>query len=144
MEFLDCSAHVVTTAMKTKVILMRLKTMIKNNPNSINDKEVNKGPSEHYELIDITRLQSNAENNKFSQEGVETFKDVKKEVRNYAAFSENSKEDISTNTNPSLKNLAKLCKFQTRIFYTVCYAVRYKKSRKFDKCENEKQSKKNL
>ena len=119
MEFLDCSAHVVTTAMKTKVILMIPKTMIKNNPNSIDNKEVNKGPSEHYELIDITRLQSNAENGKFSQEGVAKFKDVEKEVRNYAAFSENSKEDISSNTNPSLKNLAKLCKSQTEIFYTV-------------------------
>lgn len=89
-------------------------------------------------------MQSNAENDKFSQEGVGKFNDVKKEVRNYAAFSENSKEDISTNTNPSLKNLAKLCKSQTEIFYTACYAVRYKKSRKFDKCENEKQSKKTL
>ena len=87
-------------------------------------------------------MQSNAENDKFSQEGVGKFNDVKKEVRNYAAFSENSKEDISTNTNPSLKNLAKLCKSQTEIFYTACYAVRYKKSRKFDKCDNEKQSKK--
>ena len=106
------------------------KTMIKNNPNSIDNKEVNKGPSEHYELIDITRLQSNAENDKFSQESVGKFKDVEKEARNYAAFSENSKEDISTNTNPSLQNLAKLCKSQTGIFYTVYYAVRYKKKQK--------------
>ena len=116
--------------------------MIKNNPNSIDNKEVNKGPSEHYELIDITRLQSKAENDEFSQESVGKFKDVEKEARNYAAFSENSKEDISTNTNQSLKNLAKICKSQREIFCTVCYAVRYKKSRKFDKCENEKQSKK--